>query len=97
MFPREPDERGGPSKIRQASSKSNMDVCFVCSPVTRNAIGWSANFSSLPSPGVRMTGLAIMMLSCGWALCRSRQAPQHDPVGHAGREIGAKILQNISE
>src|SRR5712664_385843 len=74
-----------------------MDVCFVSFPVTRNAIGWPAKVTSLPSPGIRITAFALIMLLQGLAFCRALQLLQHDPAAPAGREIVPKTLQNISE
>jgi len=45
------------------SVKSNMDVRFVSSPVTRNVIGLSAKVTFLPSPGIRMTAFALIIFS----------------------------------
>ena len=45
--------------------QSNIDVCLVSCPVTRNTKGFPANETCLPSPGMRMTAFALMISSVG--------------------------------
>src|SRR5262249_49860674 len=77
--------------------QSNMDVCFVSSPVTRKVIGLPANVTPLPSPGIRMTAFALIIFLRGLALRHAPKTLQHEPVVPERREFVPKKLQNISD
>ena len=44
------------------SVQSNIDVCLVSSPVTRNVIGWPDNVTPLASPGIRLIAFALIKI-----------------------------------
>src|SRR5438067_6316243 len=75
---------------------SNIEVCFVSSPVTRKAMGWPASCTLVPSPGGRMIAFADI-----WVLRSSsaRRAARADSASARakGRERPPKLLQNVAQ
>src|SRR5205823_7875473 len=70
-----------------------LPICFESSPVTRNAIGWPANVTSLPSPGIRMTAFVLIALLPGWCVVRHNMTEPH-PKGLNSPRNCCKIFAN---
>src|SRR3954451_19501167 len=79
-----------------ATVHSNIEVCLVSCPVTRNASGWPASVTLLHAFGIRTTAFALMVASRFVVRQDGASSSQFGPkVVNQGRN-GCKIVPNGS-